>query len=310
MATKSGDKARYLDFCRDYPVPLHLQPWWLDAVCTPEAWDAAVTGGPLPGAWPWFRTRRWGLPVVQNPPLTAYSGPWLVGADPVWPAHKRLSLSYRTLEKLISKLPGVLFFQQTFRPEIQAGLPFYWAGFRQTTRYTYRLPDTSDLPGLYAALKNTLRTDLRHAEMQLEIVPEENPKPFFDLNKQSFLRKKLRQPYAFDTFLRLHRALTERGQGQGFIARDREHGNICAGLFLAFDAEEAGVVLAGLDARCRQLGALHALYWQAIRFCSERGLSLDFEGSMNPGIEHVFRAFGGQPVPYQQVWRWLAMRDA
>lgn len=309
MATKSGDKARYLDFCREHPVPLHLQPWWLDAVCTPDAWDVAVAGGPLPGAWPWFRTRRWGLPVVQNPPLTAYAGPWLIGGDPSWPAYKRLSLTHRTLEKLIARLPGVLFFQQTFRPEIQFGLPFHWAGFRQTTRYTYRLPDTSDMPDLFAGMKNTLRTDLRHAEIQMEIVPEENPKPLFDLNKQSFLRKNLRQPYAFDTFRRLHRALTERGQGQGFIAHDRERGNICAGLFLAFNARQAGVVLAGLDASCRRPGALHALYWHAIRFCSERRLSLDFEGSMNPGIEHVFRAFGGQRVPYQQVWRWLAMND-
>jgi len=305
MATKSGDKARYLDFCREHPVPLHLQAWWLDAVCGPDAWGVAVVAGSLPGAWPWFRTRRWGLSVVQNPPLTAYSGPWLAACDSSWPAHKRLASAYRTLEKLIGRLPGnVLYFQQTFHPEIRYGLPFHWAGFRQTTRYTYCLPDTSDLPGLYAGLKNTLRTDLRHADAQVEIVSVENPEPLFALNRQSFLRKNLRQPYALDTFRRLHLALMERGQGAGFIARDRTRGDICAGLFLAFDSRQASVVLTGLDAGNRHPGALHALYWHALRFCSERGLSLDFEGSMNAGIERVFRAFGGQPVPYQQVRRW------
>lgn len=304
MATKSGDKARYLDFCREQPVPLHLQPWWLDAVCTPDAWDVAVVGGSLPGAWPWFRTRRWGLPVVLNPPLTAYSGPWLASADPSWPAHKRLTLAYRMLEKLIGRLPQTLFFRQTFRPEIQYGLPFHWAGFRQTTRYSYILRDTSDLPGLYAGLKNTLRTDLRHAGEQLEVVEEQVPDRLFALNRQSFLRKNLRQPYSRDTFRRLYEALVERGQGRGFVARDRGQGNVCAGLFLAFDAKQAGVVLAGLDAGSRCPGALHALYWEAVRYCSEKGLSLDFEGSMHAGIEHVFRAFGGEAVPYQQVWRW------
>ncbi len=300
----SGDKARYLDFCRDHPVPLHLQPWWLDAVCTPDAWDVAVVGGSIPGAWPWFRTRRRGLPVVQNPPLTAYSGPWLADAAASWPAHKRLTLSYRTLEKLIGRLPDVLFFQQTFRPEMQHGLPFHWAGFRQTTRYTYILEDTSDLPGLYAGLKNTLRTDLRHAEAQVEIVVEDAVDRLFALNRQSFSRKALRQPYSPDTFRRLHAALVQRGQGVGFVARDRERGAVCAGLFLAYNTKEAGVVLAGLDAGSRCPGALHALYWQAIRFCSEKGLRLDFEGSMDAGIERVFRAFGGQRMPYQRVWRW------
>jgi len=304
MATKSSDKARYLDFCREHPVPLHLQPWWLDAVCTPDAWDVAVVSGSLPGAWPWFRTRRWGMPVVQNPPLTAYSGPWLAASDPSWPAHKRLSSAYRTLEKMIERLPRALFFQQTFRPEIQYGLPFHWASFRQTTRYSYVLEDTSDLTGLYAGLKNTLRTDLRHAEAQVEIVSEDAPDRLFALNRQSFLRKNLRQPYSSDTFRRLHEALAERGQGRGFVALDWEHGGMCAGLLLAFDAGRAGVVLTGLNAGNRCPGALHALYWQAICFCSERGLSLDFEGSMDAGIEHVFRAFGGQRTPYQQVWRW------
>lgn len=304
MATMSGDKARYSDFCREHPVPLHLQPWWLDAVCEPDAWQAQVVGGPIPGAWPCFRMRRWGLTVVQNPPLTAYAGPWLAHAEMSWPAHKRLTLAYRTLEKLIAQLPRVVFFQQTFRPEIRYGLPFHWAGFSQTTRYTYCLPDTSDLPGLYTGLKNTLRTDLRHVETQVEILPEDNPEPLFALNRMSFSRKGLHQPYAFGTFRGLHQALIKRGQGAGFVARDRAQGRICAGLFLAFDTTQASVVLAGLDTTCGCPGALHALYWHAIRFCSDRGLSLDFEGSMHAGIEHVFRAFGGQPAPYQHVRRW------
>ncbi|MFN0013549.1 MAG: GNAT family N-acetyltransferase [Saprospiraceae bacterium] len=304
MASLSGDKARYLDFCQEHSVPLHMQPWWLDAVCGPDAWDAATVGGPLKGVWPFFQTRRWGLPVVQNPPLTAYAGPWLAAADPSWPTHKRLTLAYRSLEKLSKKLPHTLFFQQTCRPEMQYGLPLLWAGFRQTTRYTYLLPDTTDPERLYRGLKNTLRTDLRHADVHLEILPEPEPQPLFDLNRLSFSRKRLLQPYSPDVFQRLHAALCEREQGAGFLAKDRERGTACAALFLAFNDQQASVVLTGVDTACQQPGALHALYWRAILFCSERNISLDLEGSMDAGIEHVFRAFGGQPIPYFQVRRW------
>ncbi|MEQ1745429.1 MAG: GNAT family N-acetyltransferase [Saprospiraceae bacterium] len=305
MASLSGDKARYLDFCREHPVPLHLQPWWLDAVCGPDAWSAATVSGLLEGAWPFFRTRRWGLPVVQNPLLTAYAGPWLANPDPSWPTHKYLTLAYRTLDKLSKKLPDTRLFQQTCRPEIQHGLPLLWAGFRQTTRYTYLLPDTSDPDRLFRGLKNTLRTDLRHADEHLEIAPETEPEPLFALNRLSFSRKGRSQPYSLDLFQRLHAALAKRGQGAGFLAKDRERGTACAALFLAFDSQQAGVVLTGVDTTCKQPGALHALYWRAIQFCSERGIGLDFEGSMDAGIEHVFRAFGGQPVPYFQIRRWL-----
>ncbi len=299
----TGSKAQYLDFCDEHDVPLHLQSWWLDAVCGADAWDAAVAGKPAAGIWPWFRTRRWGIPVVQLPPLTAYAGPWLRSPDPKWPVHKRLAVEQQTLNKLIEKLPDVRFFHQTCRPEIQNGLPLLWAGFRQTTRYTYVLPDTHDLPTLYSGLKNTLRTDLRRADEQLDVVQENDPERLFALHAQSFARKGLHRPSTWQAFRRLHAALEQRSQSVGFVARSRSNGAACAGLFLAFDARQAAVVLTGLDARQSCPGALNRLYWEAIQFCSNRGLSLDFEGSMNPGIERVFRGFGGTMRPYFRIWK-------
>lgn len=292
---------RYLDFCGAHAVPLGLQPWWLDAVCGPEAWDAAVADGPLPGVWPWFRTRRWGLPVVQLPPLTAYAGPWLAAPPPHWPSHKRLAAEQRTLANLIGQLPRVPFFHQTCHPDFQNGLPLLWAGFRQTTRYTYVLPDTRDLDALHVGLKHTLRTDLRRADAELLVEHTHDPRRLFALNAQSFARKGRRPPYRFEVFERLHRALEQRGQAVGLVARSGERD--CAGLLLAFDDRQASVLLAGVGLGNRNPGALHRLYWEAIGFCSARGLQLDFEGSMVPGIERVFRGFGGQMRPYFRIWR-------
>ncbi|MBK6932116.1 MAG: GNAT family N-acetyltransferase [Saprospirales bacterium] len=295
-----GSKERYTEFCQTTYVPLHLQPWWLDAVCQPGGWEAAYAcNAHGAGVLPYCRR---GLPLIQQPALTAYGGPWWHLAGGL-PPYKRLAIEHRLLAGLIVQLPRVFFFHQTFRPEIRNILPFYWAGFQQTVRYTYMLPATGNLAGLYAGLKNTLRTDLRHAEQGLELAPADDAGIFFQLNKQSYARKGLRQPFTPEAFDRLHAALRLRGQAAGFVAVDRRSRIPQAGLFLAFDDRQASVLLAGLDPASRNPGALHSLYWQAIRFCSERGLALDFEGSMEPGIERVFRAFGGQLTPYFRVWR-------
>ena len=187
MASMAGDKAHYFEFCQMNYVPLHLQPWWLDAVCGGGAnWQIALAvnkGGEVTGALPYFSTRRWGLPVVQMPPFTAYAGPVLryppqsTFKESSWPA-----IEHKVLAELIGQLPRVAYFVQHFRPEVTDWLPFYWAGFQQTTRYTYILPDTADLSALYAGLKNTVRTDLKTAARYTAAVQEHDSELVFRLN--------------------------------------------------------------------------------------------------------------------------------
>ena len=304
-ASMSGSKARYLEFCDRVPVPLHLQPWWLDAVCGAENWNAVVTGSPAIAVLPYFQTRFLGLPVIRQAPFSAYSGPWF-DYPPALSHHqaRKQQFEQRAATKLIRNLPKVFFFQQTFRPEITNWLPFYWAGFQQTTRYTYVLPPVTDLQQHFYKLKNTVRTELRRADAQLEVYTDEAPGQLFHLNKRSFLRKKQQHPYRWAVFEQLDMALRDRKQSICFFASRRgKKDNPCAGLYLAFDKQQASVLMTGLDERERDTGALHRLYWEAIRFCAEQNLILDFEGSMNPGIERVFRAYGGQLTPYSLVWR-------
>lgn len=304
----SGSKARFIEFCRTAWVPMQLQPWWLDAVCSGAgSWDVALASdrsGAISGAMPFYLTRRWGVRVVQLPPFTAYAGPWLrETANPGMRTDRRYAFERDVFTGLIDQLPPLAFFHQHFRPEIDNWLPFYWKGFRQTTRYTYLLPGTCDMPAFFAGLKNTLRTELRKAEQGVILCREDDPELIFSMNRQSFARKGLRHPYPFRPFARLHEALAGRGQSVLFVARGRQSGAPLAGLYLAFDRREAAVLLTGLMPAGQHSGALHSLYWEAVRFCAEKRLDLDFEGSMEPGIERVFRAFGGRLTPYFRVWR-------
>lgn len=304
MTSEQGGQQAYREFCARQPVPLSHQPWWLDAVCGPAGWGAAVTEG---GVWPYFRTRRWGLPVVQQPPYTTYAGPWWAPLPRHGPSHKRLRQEQRVLAALAERLPQSLFFRQNCLPDLVNGLPLIWAGFRLTTRYTYEIAAGQTVEYLYARLKNTLRTDLRHAEAAVEIEAALDGKRLFALYQASLRRRGLSRPQV--PFERLVAALQARQQGAGWVARCFRSGSDVAGLLLAFDEQRAAVVVAGRVYEEVSSGALHRLYWEAICFCAERALALDFEGSMLPGVERVFRAFGAQPRPYLQItrpkWAWL-----
>ncbi len=296
----------YLQFCQKHYLPLHFQPWWLDAVCGAEAWNVALAtdkSGTITGVLPYYQVRRFGLNVIQLPPFTTYAGPWLFYPQETdFKANSRLSFEKKVLGELIAQLPRRAFFKQNFRPEITNWLPFYWKNFKQTTRYTYRFDTINDLEEITAGFKNTLRSDLKKAAQWTETIRDDAQwATVFALNQRSFQRKKLRQPYHIEAFQRLHTALNQRNQSASFIARDKASGQPSAGLYLVFDQKEAAVLLTGTEPNFKNQCAVYSLFMEAIRFCAERSLSLDFEGSMDENIERSFRAFGAPLVPYFQI---------
>ncbi len=315
-------KTRYAEFCRLQYAPLHLQPWWLDAVCGAANWElclATDAGGHITGVWPYYFRRYGCVRIIQQPPLTSYGGPWLKNPDHgVSKPYKRAGFEKKTYTDLIGQLPHTAFFQQSFLPETTDWLPFYWSGFHQTTRYTYRFEDTSDPEKIWAGFKNTLRTDVRKAEKAVDVYPEADAEALvFQLHEKSFLRKNLQTPYRFGPFGRLHQALSERSSSVCFIARDRKTRAPHAGLYLAFDTRSAFVLMTGQDPVFKSTSAIWLLFREAIKFCSHRGLSIDFEGSMNKNIERGFRAFGARLTPYHQIrkagnrgyeWAWLVYK--
>lgn len=307
----SDRKATYSAFCQNGYVPLHLQPWWLDAVCGCEHWEVTLSmdqGDKILGAFPYYLLRRWGLNTIQLPPLTTYGGPWLrhpQSAD--LKATSRLALEHKVMAELIQQLPQVFFFKQNFRPECSNWLPFYWKNYRQTTRYTYIFDTINDPEKTRAGFKNTLRSDLKKAKRLSTVIHDNEAwSMVFKLNQRSFQRKGLLQPYTFETFKSLHSALLERSQTAVFMAYDQDSGKPSAGLYLAFDERQAAILLTGTEPDLKYQGAVLSLIWEAICFCAERSISLDFEGSMDKGIEYTFRAFGARLVPYFQLKkRWL-----
>lgn len=299
-------KTRYTDFCRNHYLPLHLQPWWLDAVCQQGEWNVCLSeagNGAIAGVWPYFLHHKFGLKTVRMPPLTAYGGPWLISPPgKEQGAYKHSEFEKKHLNELLKQLPRPLFFRQSLHPDCQNWLPLYWAGYRQTTRYTRVFDDLSDLEKTLAGFKNTLRTDIKKAERATTIRREDGATALlFQLHTLSFERQNKRPPYPARIFYDLYAALQQRGHAAIWIARDRSNGAPHAGLCLVFDRHRASVLMTGADPVFKTHSAVWGLFMEAMQYCSQQNLSLDFEGSMNRDIERGFRAFGGRLVPYHHI---------
>lgn len=314
----NDNKHKYIEFCKEQALPLHMQPWWLDAVCTPGQWEVALSfngEGNLDGALPYYLTRSKWLRSIRMPPFSDYAGIWIqLPKTPGMKLERRYDVETRIIGSLCAQLPKVAFYDQSFYPGFENWLPFYWKGYRQSTRYTYVLPPSASLSVLYEGFRGSLKTYLRKAERRVVISLPDSPEDFYKVYQLSFSRQNLTPQYDFDALQRLDMAAAAHQCRRIYLARDRESGAVHAGLYVVWDNKQAYFLLSGADPKLRESGALFLLEWQAIQDFSEKGLEIDFCGSVLPNVENTFRAFGGERRPHFRIfkagnrfWRLLAV---
>lgn len=290
----------YRKYCREQALylPVFAQDWWLDAVCTDGIWDAAVVmdEGGVRAVLPWFLKQKAGFRYITMPHFTKHLGPFF--AD-----NYSLTEQHQLMEALIAQLPRVHAFHQNFHPDLTNWLPFYWAGYRQTTRYTYCL-DLRDPAQVEHNINRNMRRNIKKAQAQLTVSHDGTPEAFYAINRLSFERQGLSAPYTFEQFARHDAALAARAARQFFFAKDAA-GRTHAAAYLIRDARRSYYHLSGDDPALRDSGAGILLVWEAIRYTQEvwQLPIFDFSGSMLPNVEAIRRQFGAVQTPYSYVWK-------
>lgn len=302
----SSAKDIYTEFCKgEISVPLFSQPWWLDAVAGELGWDVVLVcadRGGVKAALPYVKQLRWGIPISGQPPLTQTLGPWLAPSSRK--LAKRLSDEKDLMGALIDQLPTFGWFSQNWSPNIQNWLPFYWRGFKQTTRYTYCLHQLDDGDRIWEGLDQKIRTDIRKATRRFGVFIEESDdlSGFFDLNQKVFFRQGKGLPYTFELVQRIDAACHIRGSRKILIARDAD-GKAHAAAYIVWGAGRAYYLMGGSDPDLRNSGAGSLCLWEAILRSRAHASVFDFEGSMLEPVERFFRAFGAIQTPYFNVSR-------
>ena len=274
--------------------------WWLEASAGSGNWGLCQVkeNNQVVASMPWVMKQRFGLKVLSQPPLTQTLGPWL--ADPPRGSKyaKRLDREKDLMEALIDQLPDYQVFRQNFAPEVTNWLPFYWRGFKQFTRYTYRLSDLSDIQSLWSNFQAKVKTDVRKAEKQgVTVERSDDIEAFLDVNELTFLRQRLRLPYTRSYVKRLYAACEQNNAGAIFLARGKD-GRVHAGILLVWNQHCAYYLMGGGDPEVRNSGATSLAMWEVIQFAASVSQIFDFEGSMIEPVERFFRGFGAVQTPY------------
>ena len=285
-------------------LPIFHQPWWLDIVCAASSWGYSISktkSGKIKGILPYYRTGMLGMTFLRMPPLTPYLGPYIVYPDNPQKRHSIYSFEEKVMNDLISNLPDFIYFHQIFTYEIDNWLPFYKRGFRQTTRYTY-IFENIDLNTVYDGMNDRTRNKIRKAEKSITVSEEGTINDFLKISATTFERQSMTVPYNVDMFIKLHSAIQEKRQGRIFFAKDNS-GHIGAALYLLWDGVSAYLWQLGAEVGFRNTGAVQLLIWNAVQEAHKRQLKFNFEGSMLPHIEPVFRAFGAERKPVHQIYK-------
>lgn len=277
------------------------QPWWLDAT-VPGSWDAVEIedGGRTVARLPFAVTRRLGLRVLGQPPLTQALGPWIA---PIEESHsKKLAREKDLYTRLIARLPTHDAFRQNFHSQVTNWLPFQWDGFSQTTRYSYVLNGLQDQRELLAGCSKTTRNLIRQAERNIEVVESDDVEGVLSLAEKTFRRQGMSLPYDPDLLRRIDASAKRHAHRRALVALGQD-GRAHAAAYIVGDESRAYLLVTGVDPELRRSGAGNLVHWRAIQAASEFTDTFDFEGSMLEPIEEFYRKFGATQTPYSFVSR-------
>ncbi|MDX2135228.1 MAG: GNAT family N-acetyltransferase [Saprospiraceae bacterium] len=241
--------------------------------------------------------------AIVQPPYTAYSGPWLLYPDE--PDMKRpavYSFEIKTLNNLIRQLPTCAVYRQYLHPTVSNWYPFYWQGYRQSTKYTYILENESIL-NIDSVLGSSVRKKIKRNKQTVRLFEIDDPGQISAVYRRSTARLGLSIENDEPVFHRLFSALKQRKQGVLLGLREADNPAILAAMAIAFDQRQASFLWSGnaFPAGIKYLN--YMLFAECLQWCADRGLAADLEGSMHEGMERVLRSFGGVRTPYFQVSR-------
>ena len=281
-------------------IPLFLHYWWMETVCRGKCWDVLMVNdkqGRVVAALPYLIGSKMGLRYILQPQLTQYSGPWY----PTCSLEEEMEAGRQLVAGL--KGLGLVYYQQNYSPLVTNWLPYYWAGYRQTTRYTYRIDDISDPQRVFEGFDPSRRQrQIRRTEGVLHPVAV-TPERFVEFHAAYWVGRGEKDLLSKSFMLSVIRASLERGQGLLMGLEDVD-GRLQGARFVVYDDKCAYSLLSAMG-EGHPNGTSARLFFEIIKRLSGTTQAFDFEGSMDRGVEQSYRLYGARQVPYFRITKVL-----
>lgn len=292
------NKDRYIQICSGpNDVPLFLQPWWLDAVCS--SWDVAIVdnGEQVAGAWPYPIEKAGGVTLLRNPRLTPYSGPHIFYPQDIKSSNKD-GFEYDTIAALLPKLPAAKVWHLAIQPGIKQAGVFKQNGATPQVQQTFLIDLQQSEQQLLANMKESMRRNIRAAEKEITITnaPEYLPQ-LYEYQKSTLAGKGKKQFYSFSDLEKAVNASLAHDAGAIWVAKKADE--VLAIIWHGWDTQNSYYLMGAQNPNTDNYKAMPTLLWHAIKEAKKRGNNhFDLEGSMDPGVERFFRSFGGERKLY------------
>ncbi len=273
----------------------------METVCKGKQWDVLLSqrDGHIEGALPYLLGRKCGLKYILQPQLTQFCGPWYNHPD----NGDCVEFEHRIGGDLAAQLNavGARVCLMHFSPTVTDWLPFRWAGYRQTTRYTYRFPSLADPDSLFQHASRVRRRHMEEVESLCTIDRNIDLKEFIAFHKAYYERRGERDLIPEELIENVCSAALARGQGLLWGLRSAD-GALQAAWFVAFDDRCGYSLLLAIGEKAPK-NAMTYLMWQVLKHLSGLTKAFDFEGSVEPGLELFYRTFGTTQTQFFEVSR-------
>ena len=301
FATGMDSKEKYRELCRtEKSIPLFSRDWWLDVVCGENNWGVllAENNGVIEAAMPLYTPVSG---VVTMPPYAQTMGVWFNPVIKREKYYRELLRKQEICAVFIDKLSEYRSFHQCFHHTFTDWLPFYWKGYRQTTRYTYLLPQINDRELLWKCINQNQKRNIEKARIKYNLVVKKGipVEEFLEIHTKTYHRQG-KKPYHQKIIERLVEEVRRRSQGEIWGAYD-EQGRLHGVNFFVWQNDYSYCLASGGDPGMRGSGAHSLIIWEALPDLSTVSEALDFEGSMVKNIEYFNKGFGSIQTPYFSI---------
>lgn len=277
--------------------------WWLD-ICTDSRWKKELfchKHGVLSFTYA-YRERIAGFKEIYRPPLTPFLGIAWEKRNSVVTESQELTVLAEGIPLFLDKLPSFVRFKMNFHPMFGWWSPFFWGGFSQTTRYTYRITNLDDIDGVWNNFNVNAKRNIKKAEKTIQIYRGNNPELLYSLFNKTMRHQGKRPGYRKKLLIDLCNEIYARRSGEILIAYDKQ-GVPHSAILVVWGNNESYYLVGGTDPQLRTSGAMMLTMWNAIKDASAHANIFDFEGSMQKGIDKFIRNFGAHPCPYHQIYK-------
>ena len=298
-------KEKYIAFANsNEDICIYNRPFWLDAVCGEDNWDAVVVekDGEIVAAVPYHMRKKMGVRCVLEPQLTQCLEIWIKPVENM-KQEQFLHYQFSTIGEVVRKLLEVKadFYYQMVSPKLDNWMPFCWEGFHQETRYTFIIEKGKSTEDILTCMSSAMRREIRQASESGLIEELSDIDIFYEYQTFAYSRRGMKNPVS--------KSLTERlydickASNACKILAVKENGKICCVGFYVYDRVTVYELLSGTDPDERNKNYKALMTYEMIKYAMETSRNFDFEGSMVQSIAENNRRFGAKMVPYYKIWK-------